>query len=106
MSVIWPWGKKRRDAEIARLAGSAATKCQPVLERGFNMNGAIVFKANIGHGTVRLVATLHAIVVADSPEEAGEMLLEWAKGDATMYGFISRGEFILEEIVPVRKGVY
>ena len=54
----------------------------------------IVYKAHIGHRAMRHVAMLFAIVVADDPQEATELLLAWAKGTPDMLAFIENGDFI------------
>jgi hypothetical protein len=98
------WFTKKPSRAAVRAA--AVTMKAPILvDGGVSVNGATIFKANIGHGAVKHLALLFAVVVADSPEEATELLLKWSKSDSMMHAFISSGSFILEEISPHRKGV-
>jgi len=99
------FGPRRREVERAREAASFPVKAPCLIEGGASSQ-ARLFKANIGHRALKYHAILFAIVVADTPEEAGELLLRWSKGSVDMHAMIKSGEFILEEIHTGLKGVY
>lgn len=100
------FSRRRRSRSVSADVVGRCLECIPATPGGKAPNGATVFKANIGHATMKMHASLIAIVVADSPEEAAGLLRKWAKGDGAMTQFIQSGEFILEEITGTLKGVF
>jgi antirestriction protein ArdC len=99
------FGRRRRSRDLVREIGAGVLQAQVWYDGGVS-DHARTFKANIGHRTVAHLATLHAIVIADDPEEAAELLLRWSSKGGEIRPLLLAGDFFLTEITPTRKGVY
>ena len=99
------FGRRRREKDLVRAIGSDVLPADVWFAGGVS-DHARIFKANIGHKTIAFAATLHAIVIADDPEEASELLLNWSSKGGEIRALLLAGDFYLTEIKPTRKGVY